>query len=392
MTESPSDTVSQGVGAAVRGRFPIFEHTTYANSCSQGALSRDVREAYEEYLAGWDEHGAEWEHWVERAEAARAAFARLVKADPTEVAVTTSVSQAVSALVSALPLERGREKIVISEFEFPTVGQIAHAQELRGAEVVHVRPEPDGRIPLDRFSDAIDDRTALVCCTAISYRTGYRLDVAEVARLAHERGALCLADSYQAAGAIPLDVGALDVDFLTAGTVKYLLASAGLAFMYVRQNLHGRLLPTQTGWFADEDIFRMDISDYSPAPDARRFDSGTPPVPNIYAGLAGIGIVERVGVAAIEAHVGALVSRLLEGLDELGASVATPRGEGELGPLVCVTSTDPRALVEALREERIVTSERDANVRISLHLYNVEEDVDRVLEALASHSRLLRRS
>jgi selenocysteine lyase/cysteine desulfurase len=377
------------VGEEIRARFPIFEHTTYANSCSQGALSLDVRKAYDAYLAGWDEHGAEWEHWVERAETARATFARLVVAAPDEIAVTTSVSQAVSALVSALPLERGRSKIVISEFEFPTVGQIAHAQELRGAEVVHVKPEPDGRILPERFAEVVDERTALVCCTAISYRTGYRLDVAEVARLARNRGALCLADSYQAAGAIPLDVGALGVDLLTAGTVKYLLASAGLAFMYVRGDLHEQLLPTQTGWFADEDIFRMDISDYSPAGSARRFDAGTPPVPNIYAGIAGMGIVESVGVAAIEAHVRRLATDLVTGLGELGAAVTTTVTAGECGPLVCVASTDPDALVAALHEERIVTSSRDANLRISLHLYNVEDDVARILEALARHRHLL---
>ena len=374
---------------AFRARFPIFEHTTYTNSCSQGALSVDVRQAYEDYLAGWDEHGAAWEHWVERAEAARAGFARLVAAEPDEIAVTTSVSQAVSALASALPLERDRTRIVISEFEFPAVGQIAHAQELRGAEVVHVRPDPDGRITLERFADAIDERTALVCCTAISYRTGYRLDVAGVARLAHEHGALCLADSYQAAGAVPLDVRSLGVDFLTAGTVKYLLASPGLAFLYVRRGLHERLLPTQTGWFADEDVFQMDLSDYSPARTARRFDSGTPPVPNIYAGIAGLGLVEAAGVGAIEAHVRGLTDLLLSGLDELGATVESPRGPGEYGPLVCIASADPGALVTALREERIVTSSRDANLRISLHLYNAEEDVTRVLEALSRHRHLL---
>jgi selenocysteine lyase/cysteine desulfurase len=159
--------------------------------------------------------------------------------------------------------------------------------------------------------------------------------------------------------------------------------------MYVRQELHERLLPTQTGWFADEDIFRMDISDYSPAADARRFDSGTPPVPNIYAGLAGMGIVEEVGVAAIETHVRGLVELLLGGLDELGATVATPRGEGEYGPLVCVASTDAPALVRALQGERIVTSERDSNVRISLHLYNVEEDVTRILDVLSRQHALL---
>lgn len=377
------------IGEAIRSRFPIFEHTTYANSCSQGALSSDVRQAYEAYLEGWDAHGAEWEHWVERAETARSTFARLVGAASEDVAVTTSVSQGVSALVSALPLDGDRRKIVISEFEFPTVGQIAHAQELRGAEVVHVRPDAEGRIPLERFAEAIDERTALVCCTAISYRTGYLLDVAEVARLAHERGALCLADSYQAAGVIPLDVSALGVDLLTAGTVKYLLASAGLAFMYVRAELHQRLLPTQTGWFADEDIFQMDISDYSPATSGRRFDAGTPPVPNIYAGIAGMGIVESAGVAAIEAHVRQLSTNLVTGLGEIGATVATPIGPGEFGPLVCVASTNPEALVAALGEDRIVTSSRDMNVRISLHLYNVAADVEHIIESLAKHPQLL---
>jgi selenocysteine lyase/cysteine desulfurase len=374
------------VGEAVRGRFPIFEHTTYVNSCSQGALSTDVREAYEAYLAGWDEHGAEWEHWVERAEAARAAFGRLVGAPAESVAVLTSVSQAVNAVVSALDLA-ARPRIVVSEFEFPTVGQIAHAQELRGAEVVHVTPEADGTIPPERFAAAVDDRTALVCCTAVSYRTGYRLDVAEVARIGHERGALVLADSYQAAGSVPLDTAALGVDFLTAGTVKYLLASAGLAFLYVSPGLLEELLPTQTGWFADEDIFEMQIARYRPHASARRFDAGTPPVPNIYAGIAGVELVERVGVEAIATHVRGLNERLLAGLDELGATVATPRDS--YGALVCVVSTDPDALVAALAADHIVTSSRDRNLRISLHLYNIEDDVDRLLEALARNRALL---
>ena len=378
------------VGAAIRGEFPILAHTTYLNSCSQGALSHRVRAAYEEYLDGWDDHGAEWEHWVERAEAARAAFARLLYADSTEVAVTTSVSQGVNGIVSALPLGQSeRTKIVISEYEFPTVGQIAHAQELRGAEVVHVRPEADGSIPPERFADAIDERTALVCCTTVSYRTGHRHDVAEIARLAHESGALCLADSYQAVGAIDFDARALGVDFATGGTVKYLLGSSGLGFLYVRRELLSRLLPTQTGWFADEDIFRMDISDYSPAADARRFDAGTPPVPNIYGGLAGMSLIEEAGTAEIEQHVAALATRLIDGLDELGATTVTPRDPARRGPLVCVRSADVDTLVAALTAERIICSERDSNVRIALHLYNVEDDVDRVLDVLRANRALL---
>ena len=376
------------VGAGIRSEFPIFEHTTYANSCSQGALSHRVRNAYEEYLDGWDANGAEWELWVERADAARAAFARLLRAEPAELAVTTSVTQGVSGIVSALDL-RARPKIVISEYEFPTVGQIAHAQELRGAEVVHVRPEPDGSIPPERFAEAIDGRTALVCCTTVSYRTGHRHDVAEIARLAHESGALCLADSYQAIGAIDFDARALGVDFVTGGTVKYLLASSGLGFLYVRRELLPGLLPSQTGWFADEDIFQMDISDYSPAADARRFDAGTPPVPNIYAGLAGMSIVEEAGTAAIEEHIAGLTARLISGLEEMGGVVATPRDPERRGPLVCVKSTDVRTLVDTLAAARIVCSERDSNLRVSLHVYNVDEDVDTILAALTRHRHLL---
>jgi len=379
-----------GVGDAIRGEFPIFEHKTYLNSCSQGALSHRVRAAYEEYLAGWDENGAEWEFWVERAEAARAGFATLLHGRPDEVAVTTSVSQGVSGIVSALPFERGgRNRIVISEYEFPTVGQIAHAQELRGAEVVHVRPEADGSIPAEKFAAAIDERTALVCCTTISYRTGHRHDVAAIAEAAHANGALVLADSYQAVGAIELDVRTLGADFVTGGTVKYLLASSGLGFLWVRGEVLAGLTPTQTGWFADEDIFQMDISDYSPHATARRFDAGTPPVPNIYAGVAGIGLIQETGVSAIEAHVSGLNTRLIVGLEELGADVVTPTNPANRGPLVCVRSTDAPALVASLAEEHIVCSLRDENLRVAAHYYNTDDDIDALLEALARRRHLL---
>jgi selenocysteine lyase/cysteine desulfurase len=378
-----------GVGAAIRGEFPIFESATYLNSCSQGALSVRVREAVEGWLAGWDENGAEWDFWVERNESFRTAIARLLHASGDDVAVTTSVSQGVSGLVSALDLAGERNRIVISEYEFPTVGQIAHAQELRGAEVVHVRPDPDGSIPPERFAEAIDERTALVCCTTLSYRSGHRHDVAAIAEAAHGAGAIVLADSYQACGAIELDVRSLGADAVTGGTVKYLLGTSGLGFMWVRPEVRTRLIPLQTGWFADEDIFAMSIADYSPHASARRFDAGTPPVPSLYAGVAGISLVEEAGVPAIEAHVSGLVDRLLDGLDALMARVVTPRDPRRRGPLVCIRARDVEELVSALAADRIVVSAREDKLRVALHLYNVDDDVDTLLEALARNRALL---
>jgi selenocysteine lyase/cysteine desulfurase len=373
----------------IRSRFPILERLVYVNSCSQGALSDAVQSAYADYLRDWDEQGAPWEYWVERAEAARASFADLVNAEPDEVAVTTSLSAGVSALLSGLRFEGERQAIVISDFEFPTVGQIAHAQELRGRRVVHVPEAEDATIPLEHFDAAIDEATALVAVTHVCYRNGSRVDVEGVVELAHERGALVLLDSYQAAGAVPIDVRALEVDFLAAGTVKYLLGSAGLAFLYCRRDLVERIRPTSTGWFADEDIFEMDIHDYSPSPTARRFEFGTPPIPSIYAGLAAIELVKEIGVAETEEHVRGLTTMLIEGVDGLGGRVATPRDPERRGPLVAIASTDEHALVAALAADGIVTSSRAGNLRVSPHAYNSAEDIEAVLAALARHRHLL---
>jgi selenocysteine lyase/cysteine desulfurase len=378
--------------AEIRDRFPIFERKVYINSCSQGALSDSVRAAYLSYLDDWDERGAPWDYWVELMEAARAEFAGLVGADGGEVAVTTSVSAGVSALAGAVRFDQGRDTIVVSDFEFPTIGQIWHAQELRGARVVHVPAAADGTIPLERFEAAVDERTALVAVTAVCFRNGSRIDLDGVIRLAHRHGASVLVDAYQAVGALPLDVHAMEVDFLAAGVLKYLLGSAGLAFLYCRGDHVKELVPTATGWFADADIFQMDIHDYSPSLTARRFEAGTPPVPNIYAGIAGMRLMREIGVAATAEHVRGLNDLLLDGLDELGARVVTPRDPARRGPLITVESTDVHALVEALDGDGIVTSSRDANLRISPHCYNTAEDIRALLGSLARHRELLVRA
>ena len=372
----------------IRHRFPIFERLVYLNSCSQGALSDAVREAYEAYLRDWDEHGAPWDYWVERTEAARAAFARLVNAEPDEIAVTTSLSAGVSALATGLRYAR-RSKIVVTDLEFPTVGQIWHAQAARGARVEHVAPAEDGTVPLERFEAAIDEDTAIVSITHVSYRSGAMIDVGGVVELARERGALVLLDAYQTAGSMPLDVKALDVDFMASGVLKYLLGSAGLAFFYCRRELFERVWPTATGWFADRDIFEMDVHDYSPSPTARRFQSGTPPIPSIYAGIAGMRLMQEIGIAETREHVLQLNEQLVGGVEELGGSVVTPTERERHGALICIASNDVDQLVAALARDGIVTSSRDGNLRVSAHSYNSAGDIEGVLEALARHRHLL---
>jgi len=376
---------------SIRDRFPLLQDAVYLNSCSQGALSVEVREAYQRYLTDWDEKGAPWDLWVELNEEARSRFARLLNASTDEIAVTTSVSAGVSSLLSGLRLTDGRNKIVMSDFEFPTIGQNVHAQELLGAKVEHVPVGPDTTIPLDRLAEAIDEETALVAITHVCFRNGAKTDVKAVVDLAHETGALVLLDAFQAVGAIPIDVRDLGVDFVVGGTLKYLLGSAGLAFLYCRADLLPSITPIQTGWFADEDIFEMDIHDYSPSATASKFESGTPPVPSIYAGVAGMDLMDDIGIAETESHVADLIDQLIVGLDRIGAPLVTPRDPALHGPMIAVPSTDERAMVTALAEDGILTTPRDGNVRLSWHCYNSAEDVEAVISGLERHSALLAR-
>ena len=174
------------------------------------------------------------------------------------------------------------------------------------------------------------------------------------------------------------------------GALKYLLASAGLGFLYCRRELVERLRPTATGWFADADVFAMDIQDYSPAADARRFQAGTPPIPSIYAGIAGIELMKEIGIAATRAHVNDLNESLIAGVDELGGSVVTPRDpaaarRARRDPLDATSTRSSR------RSPRsgILTSSRDGNLRISAHCYNTHEDIEQALAGLQRHRHLL---
>ena len=377
------------LATSIRHRFPIFEHRVYLNSCSQGALADTVRAAYGSYLDSLESEGSQWDHWVERSERARDAFARLLHARPDSVAVTASASAGVASLASAFDFG-ARDTVVTTDLEFPTIGQIWHAQARRGARVVHVPAEPDNTLSPARLAAAIDERTALVAVTHVSYRTGSKLDIAAIAKLAHERGALLLVDAYQAAGAVPIDVGALGVDFVTGGALKYLLASPGIGYFYANPDTTGHLVPTVTGWFADTDVNAMRIDEYRPAPDARRFESGTPPIPSVYAAIAGVELMLEIGVERTAAHVERLNDRLIEEVLALGGIVPTPRDRARRGPLVTIASTDAEQLVDRLGADGIVTSARAGNLRVSPHCYNNDDDIDRLLVALRAHRGLLR--
>jgi selenocysteine lyase/cysteine desulfurase len=367
---------------ALRREFPVLARKTYLNSGSYCALANSVKAAFEAYMEDRLQVGANWDVWITKNESVRSLIAQLLRASPDEIAVTASASAGINALASAFEYQGERNKIVVSDFEFPTHAQIWHAQEKKGAQVVHVPPGPDAYIPLEHFERLIDDKTRLVAVTHVCFRNGAKLDIAGIVKLAHARGAKVLLDCYQAVGAVDIDVKRLGVDFAVGGMLKYLLGTAGLGFLYVRQELIQELLPTNSGWFAQANIGAMDITANRPSPTARRFEAGTPAVVNCYATEAGLKFLLAVGTAAIEERVRWITGLCMDRLQEIGWPALTPRDDRRHGPMVAVPSTDPARLCDFLSSRDIVTSFRDRCMRATFHFYNDEADVDALMAAL----------
>ena len=372
----------------LRSRFPVLQKKTYLNSCSYAALAIEVEASLQRYLDARNDRGADWGYWVERNEAVRSSVARLIGAQPDEVAVTASVSAGINSLASALRFDGPRNKVVITDFEFPTNAQIWYAQELRGARVVRIAAEGN-RIPLEKFEAAIDEETLIVATAQVAFRHGAKQDIPAIAEIARRKGALMMVDTYQALGTMQFDVKKAGVDFAVGGMLKYLLGTAGIAFFYARQELIEALTPSVTGWFAQENIHAMDITRYSPATTARRFEAGTPPVPNTYMAEAGLAIMHEVGLEAIEQRIGEITAAIKGAATAAGYHLASPLNPAHHGAMITLRSSDPNRLVASLAEDNIVVSCRDSNLRIAPHFYNNQADIDHLFRALHKRRELL---
>jgi selenocysteine lyase/cysteine desulfurase len=369
----------------IRSRFRIFDRKIYLNTCSQGALSDAVEAGFDDFIKSWHDQGSPWERWVEDYEAARTAFARFINASPDEVAIVTSVSAGINSIASALNFCE-RPKVVMGEFEFPTMGHVWLGQRARGADVQFVGAEGN-LIPISHYEEAIDSQTLLVPLTHVCFKNGYRSEVRAVTQIAHGCGALVMLDDYQDRGTRPVDVKAMDLDFYLSGTLKYLLGPPGLAFLYVRKELISSLCPSVTGWFAQANPFAYNPQHFELSPTARRFESGTPSVPNVYGAVPAIQLLQKIGMDAVARHVRNLTQQLLQSASEMGIVAKTPADSA--GPLVVLQSKDASLLVKKLAESGIVASNRHDGLRISFHVYNTMDDVRAVMEVLKKNIDLM---
>jgi len=369
----------------VRSRFPILRQKTYLYNCSQGALSDAVESGMRAYAESWRTSSDPWGEWVGACESLRGEFARFINAHPDEVAIVTSASAGINPIANALSFER-RNVVVMGEYEFPTMGHIWLAQRPRGA-CIRFLDGVNNVLSTECYERAIDDRTAIVPLTHVSFVNGFRSDVAAIARIAHAEGALVFLDGYQDCGTRPIDVKALDVDFFITGALKYLLGPPGLGFLYVRRELIESLTPTITGWMAQRDVFAYRTKHLELAPSARRFETGTPPIPNIYQARPALDLLVEIGMDNIAAQIERLARAFHSGARSLGIESKTP--SGSIGPLVVLRAKEPAAVVASLTARGIVVSARHDGVRFAFHVYNTLEDVQTALHALEDNLELM---
>ena len=369
----------------IRAKFRIFIKKVYLNSCSQGALSDSVEASFQEHLQSWHEGGSPWDLWVQKYEQMRAQFAGFIGASPDEVAVVASASAGINAIASTLDFGK-RRKVVLGEFEFPTMGHIWLAQQPLGAKIEFLTARGDD-LPAELYAKAVDEDTSIVPVTHVCFKNGFRSNAREISRIAHAKGALVLMDDYQDCGTRPVNVKELDVDFYVTGTLKYLLGSSGVAFLYVRKELIPLLEPKISGWFAQRNPFAFDVRHLDLAPSARRFEAGTPPIPNIYAASAGIELLREVGLENIAVQIRKLAQLLIKGARDLGIRIKTP--SDSMGPLVVLQSGNVEAIIERLAAENVICSGRLDGLRISFHVHNTRDDVETVLELLKKNRKLM---
>jgi kynureninase len=358
---------------AYRDRFPILRDTVYLINHSLAAMPAAAEDNLLEYARMWRERGIRsWgEGWWEMPVTVGDQLARIMGGAPGTIVMHQNVTVAEEVVLSCFRTDALRDggtrnRVVYEEANFPSVRYLYQAQP--DLEVVAV--EDDRAIV-----DAIDERTLLVPISHVLFKNAEIQDIEPIVRRAHEMGAYVVLDCYQSAGVVPFDLTALDVDFAVGGSVKWLCGGPGAGWLYVRPDLAQRLEPTFVGWQGHARPFAFE-PELEYAPDVRRFLTGTPNVPALYAASAGYDIVEEVGVDRIRERSLRLTSLLMELLDDAGFEVASPREAARRGGTVLVRTPDDPAVHRELGERGIICDFRpDAGIRLGPHFYNSEDEL-----------------
>lgn len=368
---------------AWRDEFPILQDTVYMISNSLGAMPRGVRDKLAEYADLWATRGvAAWdETWWELAVSVGDQVGRIIGAPRGSISMHQNVTLASAIILSCLDFEGRRNKIVMTEMDFPSVIYL-HRRFPPSARLTLVPSEDGIGVPTERLLEAIGEETRLVATSHAFFRSAYIQDARAIVERAHQVGALVALDIYHSAGVLPLDVEALGVDFAVGGCHKWLCGGAGGGYLYVCPHLASKLEPGLTGWFAHRRPFDFEIGQEY-AGGAWRFLNGTTALPALYAVQPGLEIVGEIGARAIREKSMRQTARLVELALDRGWPVNAPLDPERRGGTVAIDVPEGKAVANELVRRRVMVDHRpEAGIRVAPHFYSSDEEVERVLEEM----------
>jgi kynureninase len=362
-----------------RGAFPILDRTTYLISNSLGAMPSGVYDSLEAYADSWAERGVRaWEEawWTLAAEVADQ-ISPLIGARAGEISLHQNVTTTQAVISSCFDFHGPRNKIVMTDLEFPSIQYFYHEQTRHGARVELVPSGGNVRFALEPFLAAIDETTLLVPISLVLFRSSFIVDAKAIIEKAHRVGAHVVLDVFQATGALPVDVRELGTDFAVGGVLKWLCGGPGVAYLYVRPDLQEKLKPALTGWFAHRRPFQFEPGATEYRDDSFKFLNGTTHIPSLYACRPGLEILNQVGPRAIREKSMRMTARIFESARSRGWPVNTAENPAERAGTVSIEC--PHAFEvcrELLAREILVDYRPQAGIRISPHFYNREEECD----------------
>ena len=369
-----------------RGEFPILERTTYMISNSLGAMPRAVYDEMRGYADSWGERGVRaWEEgWWEMAVNVGDKIAPLIGAGQGEISLHQNVTLIQAVISSCFDFRGPRNKVVMTDLEFPSIQYFYHEQRRNGARVELVPSGDPVRFDLGKFLDAIDETTLLVPISQVLFRSAYIVDARAIIEKAHRVGAYVVLDLFQAAGTIPVDVRGLGADFACGGALKWLCGGPGVGYLYVREDLRAKLQPTIAGWLAHRRPFAFETGAIDAREDSFRYLNGTPHIPALCACQPGLDILNKAGIVAIREKSKRMTARLFEAAKAHGWRVNTPENPAERAGTVSVDCPHAAEVCrELLAREILVDYRPKAGVRLSPHFYNREEECDLAIEQIA---------
>ena len=368
-----------------RAEFPILDTCTYLVSHSLGAMPRRAAAYLQEFADMWSTRGVRaWhEGWWEIGRETGNLLAPILGVAKNTISMHQNVTVAQGIIASCFTYDGRRRKIVMTALEFPSNHYLFEGFRRYGAEIVYVPSADPIRLDLERFLDAIDDRTLLVPLSLVLFKSGCITDARAVIEKAHKVGAHVILDVYQGAGTVPMDLAAWQADFAVGGSVKWLCGGPGAGYLYVRPDLAATLTPAFIGWAAHDSPFEFATGPVRYAGAPERFQSGTPNVPSLYSARAGYEIIASIGVPAIRERSLTLTRRLMDAAQAAGYRLNTPLEDHERGGSVVIDVPNGSAVADALVRRGVMIDYRaGAGIRIAPHFYNTEAEIDHAMATL----------